>query len=67
MFYNYRDLCNREIVRLNKNVRLILNKKNITNTDLENLNDLYNELDFYNYYTSNQIQRLEDYYDESIL
>lgn len=67
MVYNYRDLCRREIVRLNKNVRLILNKKNITNIDLENLNDLYNELDFYNYYTSNHVQRLEDYYDESIL
>jgi len=64
MINNYRDVCNREIYRINNNVRLILSKGEITNEDLGNLNDYYNELDYYNYYKNyrrfNQML-MEDY------
>ena len=50
MVNNYQSVCNREIYRINNNVRLILSKGEITNEDLGNLNDYYNELDYYNYY-----------------
>lgn len=64
MINNYQSICNREIYRINNNVRLILSKGEITNEDLGNLNDYYNELDYYNYYKNyrrfNQML-MEDY------
>ena len=64
MVNNYQSVCNREIYRINNNVRLILSKGEITNEDLGNLNDYYNELDYYNYYKNyrrfNQML-MEDY------
>ncbi len=64
MINNYQSVCNREIYRINNNVRLILSKGEITNEDLGNLNDYYNELDYYNYYKNyrrfNQML-MEDY------
>lgn len=64
MINNYQNVCNREIYRINNNVRLILSKGEITNEDLVNLNDYYNELDYYNYYKNyrrfNQML-MEDY------
>lgn len=64
MINNYQSVCNREIYRINNNVRLILSKGEITNEDLVNLNDYYNELDYYNYYKNyrrfNQML-MEDY------
>jgi hypothetical protein len=47
---NYISICEKEVVRLSNNVRLILNKKSLSDSDIANLNDLYNELDYYNYY-----------------
>jgi len=64
MINNYQNVCNREIYRINNNVRLILSKGEITDEDLVNLNDYYNELDYYNYYKNyrrfNQML-MEDY------
>ena len=64
MINNYQSVCNREIYRINNNVRLILSKGEITDEDLVNLNDYYNELDYYNYYKNyrrfNQML-MEDY------
>lgn len=64
MVNNYQNVCNREIYRISNNVRLILSKGEITNEDLGNLNDYYNELDYYNYYKNyrrfNQML-MEDY------
>lgn len=50
MTSNYISICEKEVVRLSNNVRLILNKKSLSESDIANLNDLYNELDYYNYY-----------------
>lgn len=50
MTSNYISICEKEVVRLSNNVRLILNKKSLSDSDIANLNDLYNELDYYNYY-----------------
>lgn len=50
MTSNYVSICEKEVVRLSNNVRLILNKKSLSDSDIANLNDLYNELDYYNYY-----------------
>lgn len=65
MVNNYQNVCNREIYRINNNVRLILSKGEITNEDLGNLNDYYNELDYYNYYKNYRRfnQMLMDDYD----
>ena len=67
MYDNIQSICNKEIKRLGKNVRLILNKNNISNEDLADLNDLYNSLDFYEYHKNYQrfknilAEELEDY------
>lgn len=56
--------CTKEIKRLSKNVRIILNKPNISNNDLNELNDLYNDLDYYNEHkNAAQLKKalLEDY------
>ena len=57
---------NKQIERLSKNVNLILKKKDVTNEDIDNLNDYYNELDFYIYHRDyNKLKQslLEDYYE----
>ena len=67
MYDNIQSICNKEIKRLSKNVRLILNKDNISSDDLADLNDLYNSLDFYDYHKNyHRLQKilteeLEDY------
>lgn len=43
-------ICDREIKRLNKNVRIIINKNNLTDNDFADLNRCYNDLDYYNYH-----------------
>lgn len=60
-------VCNKEISRLSRNVRLILNKDTITNDELEDLNRYYNDLDYYNYYKNYRKLKMaltEDYLNE---
>lgn len=60
-------ICDKEISRLSKNVRIILNKPNISDNDLDDLNRYYDDLDFYNYHKNyNYYKRLitEGYDDE---
>lgn len=63
MINNYVSVCEKEVIRLSNNARLILNKDKITNSDIDDLNDIYNELDYFNYYKNYNIKKklLEDY------
>lgn len=67
MLNDVNSVCNKEISRLSKNVRLILNKDTVTDDDLANLNRYYNDLDYYNYHKNyKKLQRAltEDYANE---
>ncbi len=60
-------VCDKEIVRLNKNVRAIISKDKVTDEDLSDLNRYYDDLDFYNYHKNyKQFQRIltEEYENE---
>lgn len=67
MVNDYVKVCEKEVVRLGNNVRLILNKKSLSDNDIDTLNDIYNELDYYNYYKNYRefkSRLLEDYRNE---
>lgn len=67
MSIDINDVCDKEILRLGKNVKIILNKGNITDDDLIDLNRYYNDLDYYNYHKNyRRLKRAltEDYLNE---
>lgn len=67
MVNDYVKVCEKEVVRLGNNARLILNKKSLSDNDIDTLNDIYNELDYYNYYKNYRefkSRLLEDYRNE---
>ena len=47
---NLKNICINELNILTKNINNILNKDKISNNDIDTLNYLYNEADYYNYY-----------------
>ena len=50
MNIDYKSICDKEIIRLGNNARLIIKKKNLTDDDILILNNIYDELDFYSYH-----------------
>ena len=63
-------ICSGEIIRLNREKSKLENESHnryLTSTEMQSLNNIYNDLDFYNYhknYRSLQRKLTEDIYDE---